>query len=128
MSAGDVWLTIFLLLTATILTRCSLFLLGHRVNLPPRVQHALRYAPAAALAAIVAPDLLLSNGHLAATWMNPKLIAGLGAAIFSPNPPAARHHHCRYGLVHFATHHVVTRKPFLAGVRCGKIAVFPFFQ
>ena len=82
MSAGDVWLTIFLLLTATILTRCSLFLLGHRVNLPPRVQHALRYAPAAALAAIVAPDLLLSNGHLAATWMNPKLIAGLGAAIF----------------------------------------------
>lgn len=82
MSDGDVWLTIFLLLAATILTRCSFFLLGHRVKLPPKVQHALRYAPAAALAAIVAPDLLLSNGQLAVTWMNPKLMAGLGAAVF----------------------------------------------
>ena len=82
MSAGDVWLTIFLLLISTILTRCSFFLLGHRVKLPPKVQHALRYAPAAALAAIVAPDLLLANGQLAMTWMNPKLMAGLGAAVF----------------------------------------------
>ncbi|HEX7649860.1 MAG TPA: AzlD domain-containing protein [Noviherbaspirillum sp.] len=82
MSATDVWLTILLLLVATILTRCSFFLLGHRVKLPPKVQHALRYAPAAALAAIVVPDLLLSNGQLAITWTNPKLMAGLGATVF----------------------------------------------
>lgn len=82
MSAGDVWLTISLLLVATVVTRCSFFLLGHRVQLPPKVQHALRYAPAAALAAIVAPDLLLASGQLAVTWMNPKLMAGLGAALF----------------------------------------------
>ena len=82
MSTADVWLTIFLLLAATLLTRASFFLLGHRVKLPPRVQHALRYAPAAALAAIVVPDLLLSNGQLAITWTNPKLMAGLGAAVF----------------------------------------------
>ena len=36
----------------------------------------------AALAAIVVPDLLLSNGQLAITWTNPKLMAGLGAAVF----------------------------------------------
>lgn len=82
MSAIDVWLTIFLLLIAVILTRCSVFVLGHRVTLPRKVQHALRYAPAAALAAIVAPDLLLSHGELALSWMNPKLMAGLGAAMF----------------------------------------------
>jgi branched-subunit amino acid transport protein len=82
MSDIDVWLTIFLLLASTVLTRCSFFLLGHHVKLPPKVQHALRYAPAAALAAIVAPDLLLANGQLAVTWMNPKLMAGLGAAVF----------------------------------------------
>ena len=82
MSAIDVWLTIFLLFIAVILTRCSFFVLGHRVTLPLKVQHALRYAPAAALAAIVAPDLLLSNGELALNWMNPKLMAGLGAAVF----------------------------------------------
>ena len=56
MSAFDIWLTILLLAVAVILTRCSLFMLGHRVKLPPRLQHALRYAPAAALAALVSPS------------------------------------------------------------------------
>lgn len=82
MSAADVWLTIILLTVATILTRSSFFFLGHAVKLPPKVQHALRYAPAAALAAIVVPDLVLANGALQLTWMNPKLLAGVGAAAF----------------------------------------------
>jgi branched-subunit amino acid transport protein len=82
MSAAEVWITIFLLLASTLITRGAFFLLGHRVKLPPRVQHALRYAPAAALAAIVAPDLLLANGQLAVTWMNPKLMAAIGATVF----------------------------------------------
>lgn len=82
MSAVDIWLTIILLTGATILTRCSFFLLGHAVKLPPKLQYALRYAPAAALAAIVAPDLVLANGALHLSWMNPKLMAGIGAALF----------------------------------------------
>jgi branched-subunit amino acid transport protein len=82
MNALDTWLTILLLLVATIVTRGSFFLIGHAVKLPPKVQHALRYAPAAALAAIVAPDLLLSSGGtLALDWTNPKLMAGIGAAV-----------------------------------------------
>lgn len=81
MSAVDTWLTILLLTLATILTRCSFFLLGRAVRLPPKLQHALRYAPAAALAAIVAPDLLLADGELAVTWANPKLLAGIGAVV-----------------------------------------------
>lgn len=82
MSAIDVWLTIILLTLSTILTRCSFFLLGQAVKLPPKVQHALRYAPAAALAAIVAPDLVLADGALHLAWTNPKLIAGIGATVF----------------------------------------------
>lgn len=82
MSATDVWLTIVLLTVATILTRSSFFFLGHAVKLPPKVQHALRYAPAAALAAIVIPDLVLADGALQLTWANPKLMAGIGAAVF----------------------------------------------
>ncbi|OWW22600.1 AzlD domain-containing protein [Noviherbaspirillum denitrificans] len=82
MNAADTWLTIVLLTVATIVTRCSFFLLGHAVKLPPKVQHALRYAPAAALAAIVAPDLVMVNGALQLSWMNPKLLAGIGAAAF----------------------------------------------
>lgn len=82
MSAGDIWFTIFLLTVATIVTRCSFFLLGDAVKLPPKVQHALRYAPAAALAAIVIPDLVLSGGTAEVMWTNPKLLAGIGAGLF----------------------------------------------
>ncbi len=82
MSTTDIWITIGLLVLATFLTRSSLFLLGHAVKLPPRLQHALRYAPAAALAAIIAPDLVMSSGAISMTWMNPKLMAGLGATVF----------------------------------------------
>jgi branched-subunit amino acid transport protein len=46
------------------------------------VQHALRYAPAAALAAIVIPDLVLNGNALSLSWMNPKLMAAIGASLF----------------------------------------------
>ena len=82
MSDVEIWITIVLLTVATVLTRGSFFLLGHAVKLPPKVQHALRYAPAAALAAIVVPDMVLANGALQLTWANPKLVAGIGAAAF----------------------------------------------
>ena len=82
MSELYIWIVIGLLTLATIITRSSLFLLGHAVKLPPKLMHALRYAPAAALAAIVAPDLLLQSGSLSLTWTNPKLMAGIVAAVF----------------------------------------------
>ena len=82
MSELYIWTVIGLLTLATIITRGALFLLGHAVRLPPKLMHALRYAPAAALAAIVAPDLLLQGGALSLSWSNPKLMAGIVAAVF----------------------------------------------
>lgn len=82
MSDLDTWLAIGLLTLATLITRGSFFLLGHAVKMPPKVQHALRYAPAAALAAIVVPDLVLANGAVQVSWMNPKLMAGIAATVF----------------------------------------------
>jgi len=91
MSAQDVWLSIALLTLATLLSRCLVFLVADRLRMPPRVQHALRYAPAAAMAAIVLPDLLLApDGTLNGTfsgafdggWHNPKLLAAAGALLF----------------------------------------------
>lgn len=82
MSTEEIWITIALLTVATIVTRSSFFLLGNAVKLPPKVRHALRYAPAAALAAIVAPDLLTSGGGVDVSLANPKLWAGVGATAF----------------------------------------------
>ena len=81
MSETEVWITIGFLTIATILTRSSFFLLGNAVKIPHRVQHALRYAPAAALAAIVAPDLVLVGGTVTDNLLNPKLLAALGAVL-----------------------------------------------
>jgi branched-subunit amino acid transport protein len=75
---ATLWLTFLLIGLATTLPRASFIVLGSRVSLPPVVQRALRYAPAAALAAIVAPDVLVVAGDFAP--LNPKL-AGIIAAV-----------------------------------------------
>lgn len=59
----------------TVGTRGSFILLGEKGRLPPALQRALHYAPAAALSALVMPDLLLDGGEL--TQLNPKFAAGL---------------------------------------------------
>ncbi|WP_420227481.1 AzlD domain-containing protein [Pigmentiphaga litoralis] len=53
-----VWLAILALGLCTLVTRASFMLLGDRVPLPDGVRRALRYAPAAALVAIIVPELL----------------------------------------------------------------------
>lgn len=82
MSDGEVWLVIALLALATFLARSSFWLVGHHINLPKRVQEALRYAPACALAAIIVPDFLLNNGQIAIGLDNPRWIAGIAATAF----------------------------------------------
>lgn len=82
MNAFDVWVSIVLLTMSTLITRSGFFLFGHAVKLPPKLQHALGYAPAAAMAAIVMPDLMTSGGAVDINWANPKLLAGIGGGIF----------------------------------------------
>lgn len=81
MSDLDIWLTIALMALATVITRSSFFLAGRAVKLPHKLQHALRYAPAAALAAIVVPDLVLTSGTFIDAALNPKLLAAFGAVL-----------------------------------------------
>lgn len=83
MSDLEIWAVIAVLVVATAATRSSFWLVGHHITIPKRVQEVLRYAPACALAAIVAPDLLLgSTGQLQLSVSNPKLLAGLAAVLF----------------------------------------------
>ena len=77
MSNAEIWLTIAGLTLLTIVTRNAFLILGHRVALPERVQHALRYAPACALVALIVPEVVLQSGTLALGLSNPKLIATL---------------------------------------------------
>jgi len=64
--------------------RLGRLLAGRRLVIPARVESALRYAPACALAAIIATDLLVTDGAPHAGMGNPKLFAGMAAmAIFA---------------------------------------------
>ena len=69
------WVTFALMAMTTVGTRGSFILLGEKGRLPPALQRALRYAPAAALSALVMPDLLLDGAGF--DPFNPKLAAGL---------------------------------------------------
>lgn len=69
----------------TVVTR-ALFLLSERpIPLPPLLEQGLRYAPLAALAAIVAPGVFADGaGHLTASWTDPRWPgAVLGALWFA---------------------------------------------
>ncbi len=83
MDEWEIWATIVVLVVATAAARSSFWLVGHHVTIPKRVQEILRYAPACALAAIIAPDLLMgSQNQLALGIGNPKLMAGVAATVY----------------------------------------------
>jgi len=69
------WLAFALMSMTTVGTRGSFILLGEKGRLPPVLQRTLRYAPAAALSALVMPDLLIDGGEVSP--FNPKFAAGL---------------------------------------------------
>ena len=81
MSAFEYLLLMAMMAATTFLTRGFFFLLAGS-RMPAWLQHALGYVPAVALAAIVAPDLLVSGGAVSLSWSNTKLIAGLAAIAF----------------------------------------------
>ena len=81
MSEATVWIVVIGLTCVTIATRSAFLVLGKRYTLPERLQHALRYAPVCALVALITPELALANGSLELSLSNPKLVAGIGAAI-----------------------------------------------
>ncbi len=55
MSHTEIWIALAGMAVVTIVTRALFLMAGEHVTVPDRLQRALRYAPAAALAAIILP-------------------------------------------------------------------------
>lgn len=82
MSHLEIWIALVGMAVVTIVTRALFLMAGEHVTVPDRLQRALRYAPAAALAAIVLPDLMTWQGHFTLSPANDKLVAGVAATLF----------------------------------------------
>jgi branched-subunit amino acid transport protein len=72
---------IICLVVGTVITRASFFALPARIELPVWLERALRYAPACALAAIIAPGVLAHDRHVTISWGNQQLWALLAATV-----------------------------------------------
>ncbi len=83
MSDLELWLTLIGLGLATVATRAGFLLVSPRIGLPAGVERALRYAPACALAAIIAPGIFVAeSGELDLSPGNGRLVGAVAAAVF----------------------------------------------
>ena len=68
-------------LTVTVFaTRSSFFMLPARYQLPPWLESLMRFAPACALVAVIAPGILVPGGHVDVGWGNHQLLAAVASA------------------------------------------------
>lgn len=75
------WLVIIGMGVITHLLRLSMIITAGRLSIGAPLRHALRFAPAAVLSAIILPELLLPSGVLDATLANARLLAGVVAIL-----------------------------------------------
>jgi len=74
---SDAWLLMAIvgLAAITVLTRSFFFITERELPIPAWLQQGLRYAPLAALAAVVVPEIVLTQGQLITTWRDARLCA-----------------------------------------------------
>jgi len=72
---------ILLLALCSLLTRAGYFLFGDHMPLTPAVRHALRFAPVAALVAIIVPELLPLSGSYYTTEAIIKIVSAVLAVL-----------------------------------------------
>ena len=85
MMQTDGWtvVTILGLAVVTVITRSFFFLSSKPWTLPDWAQRGLHYAPIAALAAVIVPEIVMTQGSLISTWQDARVFAALaGAAWF----------------------------------------------
>lgn len=84
-SANDlsyVWTVMIGLTLVSAINRSLFFISRREVPLPDLLQRGLRYAPLAALAAVIAPEIVMEHGHLIDTWQNARLFGAAAATVY----------------------------------------------
>jgi branched-subunit amino acid transport protein len=79
MTALEAVVTIAGLVLITLGTRGFFILPRRELPMPEWLREGLRYAPIGALVAVIAPELVMSQGRLIATWMDARLFGAAAA-------------------------------------------------
>ena len=85
MNKTDLWtlVTIVCMALVTVITRSFFFISAKPWTLPAWAQRGLHYAPIAALAAVIIPEIVMTQGHLITTLKDARLFSvAAGAAWF----------------------------------------------
>jgi branched-subunit amino acid transport protein len=80
MPSSTAWLIILAIGIGTFALRLSFIQMLGRASPPPYLQRALRFVPAAVMAALVLPALVNANGAIDLSLGNERLLAGVLAA------------------------------------------------
>jgi len=83
MSTTSIWLLFLAIGLGTFLLRFVFIYLFGKIEMPDWLRRALRFVPAATLAALVFPALTHPAGQLDLSLQNFRLLAGLGGAIIA---------------------------------------------
>ena len=75
MTTTEALITIVGLALISLLTRGFFILPSRELPMPAWLQRGLRYAPVAALVAVVVPEVLMTDGRLLTTWQDARLYA-----------------------------------------------------
>ncbi|MFL6692100.1 MAG: AzlD domain-containing protein [Ramlibacter sp.] len=82
MSPLQIFFTTLGMALITLLCRAFFLLPEHELPMPRWLREGLRYAPIAALAAVVAPELVMTQGHLIDTWRDARIFGALTGLAF----------------------------------------------
>lgn len=77
----NLWLTIIACGIVTFLIRFSFIAIHGRVTIPDWFTRALTFVPIAVLSAITMPEILIQDNVVDVSILNPRLIAGIAAAL-----------------------------------------------
>ena len=82
MSWGYGALAILGLAAVTIVTRGFFLFPERELRFPEALERALQVAPLAAIVAVLAPEIFLTQGELIQTWRDARLASALAATLF----------------------------------------------
>lgn len=82
MNALEILITTIGMAVIVLACRASFLLPKNDIPMPHWLRQGLGYAPVAALAAVVAPELLMTHGHLVDTWQDARIFGGLAGMAF----------------------------------------------